>query len=421
MSLLDRSSRRFGAGASLDAVGPGAGPAEAFVRDPDTVLAYGAVACFAYCLYGLGPILAFLRADLHLSYALTTLHSVLWSCGTIAAGLAYRRLVGRLGKRLLMWSMTAAFCAGIVLLATAHMLALTLTAALLMGASGTTLLVATSAILADRHGPRRDRALVEANAGAVAMAVLAPLLFGALGGTALTWRAALAVPLAGFAVLYLRFRQLPGSAGTAGTGEPAIPGEIRPRPGRLPAAYWVLAILVAVSVAVEFCVVFYAAELLHATGLPLDHAATALAVFYLGELAGRLAGARLTRRQSAARSHALVAASLGIAAAGFLAFWLSGHLAVALGGLFVTGLGVANLYPLTLGLAMSAAPGDSGRAAAWTQVLTGIAVMAAPFALSVMADAWGVGPAFAIEPALIAAAAILLAATVRRGAPPVVV
>jgi len=412
MPLLDRSSRRVGA--SPDAVGSGAEPAGAFARDPDTVLAYGAVACFAYCLYGLGPVLAFLRADLHLSYALTTLHSVLWSCGTITAGLAYRRLVARLGQRLLMWSTTAAFCAGIVLLATAHMLPLTLAAALLMGVSGTTLLVATSAILADRHGPRRDRALVEANAGAVAMAVLAPLLFGVLGGTAVTWRAALAVPLAGFAVLYLRFRRQPGPAGAS---EPASQGEIRPLPGRLPAAYWILAVLVAVSVAAEFCMVFYAAELLHATGLPLDRAATALALFYLGELSGRLAGAWLTRRQSVARSRALVAASLAVAAAGFVAFWLSGHLAVALAGLFLTGLGIANLYPLTLGMAMSAAPGDSGRAAAWTQVLAGIAVMAAPFALSVMADAWGVGPAFAIEPALIALAVILLAATARQARP----
>jgi hypothetical protein len=50
-------------------------------------------------------------------------------------------------------------------------------------------------------------------------------------------------------------------------------------------------------------------------------------------------------------------------------------------------------------------------------VLAGIAVMAAPFALSVMADAWGVGPAFAIEPALIALAVILLAATAGWGRP----
>jgi hypothetical protein len=50
-------------------------------------------------------------------------------------------------------------------------------------------------------------------------------------------------------------------------------------------------------------------------------------------------------------------------------------------------------------------------------VLAGIAVMAAPFALSVMADAWGVGPAFAIEPALIALAVVLLAATAGWGRP----
>jgi MFS family permease len=401
------------------------------------VLAYGAVAFFAYCLYGLGPILAFLRSDMHLSYAVTSLHSVLWSCGAIVGGLAFGRLADRLGRRRLVWSMTAAFCAGIILLAAARVLALTLTAALLMGASGTTLLVATSAILADRHGPRRDRALVEANACAVAMAVLAPLLFGELGGTAVTWRAALVVPLAGFAALYLLFRRLPVPAGTAqvaGRDGPAgsaqVPGPAgsagaarsadaaeRPRPGRLPAGYWVRAVLVAVSVAVEFCVVFYAAELLHATGLPLDRAATALTVFYLGELAGRLAGAWLTGRGTGAHIRALVAGALAVTAAGFVTFWLSGGLPAVLAGLFVTGLGIANLYPLTLGLAMSAAPGDSGRAAAWTQVLAGVAVMAAPFALSLMADAWGIGRAFIIEPALIALAAILLAATARPGQP----
>jgi hypothetical protein len=39
------------------------------------VLAYGALAAYTYCLYGLGPILAFLRDELHLSYTVTSLHS----------------------------------------------------------------------------------------------------------------------------------------------------------------------------------------------------------------------------------------------------------------------------------------------------------------------------------------------------------
>ena len=392
--------------------------ADAFTRDPVTLLAYGDISCVAYCLYGLGPILAFLRADMHLSYALTTLHSVLWSAGSIAAGLAFGPASNRLGRRRLLWAATAAFCAGTVLLATGHVLPLTLTACLLMGTSATALFIVTSAILADRHGPRRDRAFIEANAGAVAMAVLAPLVLGGLGGTAVTWRAGLAVPLAGFAALYLRFRQVrppPGPAGTTGpvgtTGPASRPGA---GPGRLPADYWVRAGLVAVCVATEFCVVFYAAELLHAAGMALDRAATALTVFYLGELVGRLAGAWLTRRRPGSR--VLVTGALVVTAAGFTAFWLSGRSPLALAGLSVTGLGVANLYPLTLGLAMAAAPGDSDRAAARTQVLSGAAVLTAPFALSLMADAWGVSRAFVIEPVLIALAAILLATdTMKHG------
>jgi hypothetical protein len=163
-----------------------------------TVLCYGVTACYAYCLYGLGPILAFLKAGLHLSYTVTTLHSVLWSAGAMITGLAYRKMAGAVGQRRLMWAAAMVFCGGIALLIAARMLALTLTAALLMGTSGATMLVGTAAILSERHGADRDRALVEANAGAVMMAVAAPLLFGGLAGTAATWRAALLLPLAGF-------------------------------------------------------------------------------------------------------------------------------------------------------------------------------------------------------------------------------
>lgn len=359
---------------------------------------------------------------MHLSYAVTTLHSVLWSAGALIAGLAYRRLAGLAGQRAVLWSASAVFCGGIVLLMAARVLALTLTAALLMGTSGATLIIGTAAILAERHGADRDRALVEANAGAVMMAVAAPLLFGGLAGTAVTWRAALLVPFAGLVLLYLLFGRLPLPS-----------GGIAPEIGtaRLPAAYWVCATLVALAVAIEFCVVFYAAQLLHATGLPVARAASALTFFYLGELAGRLSGAALTRGAGPTRGRAgptrgraawrgpraLTAGSLGLAMAGFLMFWLSGHSAVALAGLFITGLGIANLYPLTLGLTMAAAPGESGRAAARAQVPTGLAAMGAPFLLSLLADRWGVARAFGVEPALIAAAALVLAATLRSRPP----
>ena len=375
-----------------------------------TVLCYAVIACYAYCLYGLGPILAFLKTGLHLSYTVTTLHSVLWSAGAMITGLGYRRLAGALGQRRVMWAATAVFCGGIGLLIAARVLALTLTAALLMGTAGATMLVGTAAILSERYGADRDRALVEANALAVMMAVAAPLLFGGLAGTAASWRAALLVPLAGFTLLWLLFGRLPLPAG--GTD-----GRQRGT-ARLPAGYWVGATLVALAVAVEFCVVFYATQLLHSAGLPVARAASMLTFFYAGELAGRLSGAVLTRGAAAWRTpRALTAGSLAVALAGFMTFWLTGRSPVALAGLAVTGLGVANLYPLTLGLTMAAAPDESGRAAARAQVLVGIAAMGAPFVLSLLADRWGVARAFVVEPALIVAAALLLAATFRPRAP----
>ena len=169
------------------------------------------------------------------------------------------------------------------------------------------------------------------------------------------------------------------------------------------------ALLVAVVVGVEFCVVFYGAALLH-TGAGLDaaEAAAAMGLFVAGELTGRVAGGRLTRRPGRAR--ALVLGALTVTAGGFALLWLADRPLVALVGLTATGLGVANLYPLGLALALAAAPGRTDQAAGRTQLLVGAAVGLAPFALGALADAVGVRGALTVEPVLLALALALLAA-----------
>ncbi len=259
-----------------------------FVRTERTWLAYGALASYAYCLYGLGPVLAFLHADLHLSYTVTSVHSTLWAAGTVATGVSYPWLSRRFGRRRVFWSAAAAFAAGALLLVAGYQLAATLAAAAVLGAAGTSVLTATTGILADEHGPLRARALIEANVGASASAVLAPLVIGGLAATGAGWRAGMAVPVAAIAALRLRFRRLP----LASTGAHAGPVPA----GRLPGACWMALTLLAVVVSIEFCLVFDAALLLHAhTGLSTQHASAALSVFYAGELAGRLGGSQLAR------------------------------------------------------------------------------------------------------------------------------
>jgi fucose permease len=106
----------------------------------------------------------------------------------------------------------------------------------------------------------------------------------------------------------------------------------------------------------------------------------------------------------------LTLAALALTSAGFLALWLSGQPTLAVSGLLVAGLGVANLYPLTLALALGAAAGQTDRATARVQLLVGLAVIAAPLALGSLADRAGVARAFALVPALIGLAPLLLLA-----------
>lgn len=372
-----------------------------FVRDRVTVLAYGAVGACCYYLYALGPVLAFLRDELGLSYTLTGLHSALWAGGTVLTGLVFGPLVRRVGRRRLLWASALGTAAGGLLFSVSHVVGLTLLATGVLGIGGTVLQTMTTVMLADRHGIWRDRALVEGGAMAAAAAVLAPLVLGSLDRTAAGWRAGMLLPVMTLGVLWLVFRRDRLPEVPAATSHNAVAG-------RLPRGYWPLAVLVAMVVGVEFSVVFYGAVLLDDDrGLTTAAAATAMSVFYVGILIGRIAGAEFTRRPG--RTSPLLLAALATTTAGFAVFWLSAVSPVAIAGLFFTGLGVANLYPLSIALAVARAPGQTDQATARTQLLIGVAVMVAPLTLGGLADQVGVFWAFAIEPVLIAIAVVLLA------------
>jgi fucose permease len=67
-----------------------------------------------------------------------------------------------------------------------------------------------------------------------------------------------------------------------------------------------------------------------------------------------------------------------------------------LSGLFLTGLGVANLYPLILSQAIGAADGDTVQAGARATLASGTAILALPLALGGLADAVGIHFAYAV-------------------------
>lgn len=369
-----------------------------FVRDGPTVLSYAVLGCYTFWLYAFGPAVTLLRDELAFSYTLLGLYSVCWSLGAALAGAGFAWVAGRLTRGALLWSSALGSVFGAALFTLTTGVPATLVGAAVFGLAGTMLLAVIQAILSDRHGSRRDRALTEANIGAGASAVFAPLVLGALAASVLGWRATFALPVAILAVLYLRYRRQPfpaASRSPAGT-----------RAGRLPSACWLFAVLMAVSSAIEFCLVYFGPQMLITTGLSPTAASTALGCNYLGILIGRLTGAALTR--SPGRAVPLLYASLVVTAVSFTLFWLTDLPVLAVLGLFLCGVGIANLYPLALALTLDAARGQEDRANARSQLIVGLVAAASPFLLGTFADQHGLLTAFALEPVLIGASLLLL-------------
>lgn len=374
------------------------GPDGGFHRGRLTLLSYGALGAYAFWLYAFGPALALLRSELHVSYTLVGLYSALWAGGATAAGASFAAVSRRLGRRHLLWGSSVAATGGAALFAFTGRVSLTLLGAMIMGFAGTLIQSLTQSVLSESHGSRRDQALIESNIAAGACAVVAPLALGGLAATTAGWQAAMALPGAALVVLYLLYRRetLPVLASADAAGHAP----------RLPPAAWLLASLVAVGIAVEFCVIYFGAELLAADGLSPSSAASAMSGFYVGILAGRMAAGRLVRRPG--RSTGLLWVSLVITSAGFGVFWLCSNPLPAVVGLFVAGIGVANLFPLSLALMLATVPDQVDAANGAAQLLGGLVVAAAPLVLGAVADQVGLRAAFATEPFFIAASAILL-------------
>jgi fucose permease len=126
-------------------------------------------------------------------------------------------------------------------------------------------------------------------------------------------------------------------------------------------------------------------------GLSRVDAALGFSVFPAAMLIGRIAGSRLTRRWS---SFTLLLASLALTLVGFPIFWLARLAALNIIGLFITGLGIASMYPLTLSIAVGLAPGQSNLASARVSLGVGTALLTAPLFLGWLADRIGLQSAY---------------------------
>jgi fucose permease len=255
------------------------------------------------------------------------------------------------------------------------------------------LLATIQAALADHHGERRTVALAEAN---VVASIAYVMLIGGLSLTAALdagWRVALLASLAVPALAWWSNRRLAIDA----------PAPSRVAQGRLPGVFWIAAAMLFCTTAAEWCVTAWGASFVEgAADVSTDSAVALMAGYFGGVLAGRTLGSRLARGHDPAR---LLAFSLAVAAAGFAVLWPSAAPAQALVGLSLLGIGLGNLFPMGVSVAVALAPGRAMLASGRAVAMSAFAVMLAPLTVGALADATSLKAALGVVPVVLALAA----------------
>lgn len=366
-----------------------------FYRDRFTWLAYWMLAIYGYFLNVLGPITPFLKDELRLSYTISSLHFTAFAVGILIVGLGGHWVIERAGRMRSLWAGALGLSATAFLLLLGRSPIVTIGASFLMGLIGSLILAIVPSSLSDLHGERRTVALSEANMIASMLSSAAPLMVGWFAATALGWRMGLGLAACIPLPLLMVFGRVPAPAAAH-----------HPKSGssaqNLPALYWVYWVAIVLVVSVEFCMIFWSADYLETRlGLPKASAARAVSFFLVAMIVGRAAGSRLVQRFS---TLVVVTGSILFATAGFLLYWRTSSPVLGQAGLFFTGLGVANLYPLCLSMAIGASGERTVQAGARAALASGAAILALPLILGRLADAFGIHPAYAIVLALLVSA-----------------
>ena len=390
-----------------------------FHRDRYTWLAYLLLAYYGYFLNILGPITPFLKAELALSYTVSSLHFTAFAVGILIVGLFGHLLIDRIGRAPSLWLGAFGLSLGAFLLLAGRSSLVTIGASFFMGLVGSLILVLVPTVLSDQHGELRAVALSEANVVASLVSAAAPLMVGWSSHLPVGWRLSLGLVAFAPLLLWLGFRQ----AAPPPSAAPPVPdviasaakqSPISPEP--LPPLFWVYWVALVLAVSVEFCMISWSADYLeNSLRMPKVAAAQSVSLFFVAMIVGRLLGSRLVRSFSV---HRVIVVSILVAGLGFWLYWTAAAVAFGLLGLFVTGLGVAGLYPLLLSLAISVAGPNAVQAGARATLASGVAILALPLVLGRLADQLGIHSAYSVVGVLLVAVFLIVLLTRGRESAP---
>ena len=375
-------------------------PSGVFIRDHFTWLAYFMLAYYSYMQATLGPLMTFLRDELSLNYTVASYHFSAFAFGMIFAGVFGDGISRRWGRHWTFWGGGAGMILGALLLILGQHPILTISGALVMGTIGSFLLVAIQATLADKHGDKRALALTEANIAASFSAGLAPLFVGGFAAQGWGWRAALVLGALVWCIVAVTARHI-----SVPPAKKIGPKHMQPK-GKLPPVFWVYWLVILFGVSVEWGFISWGADFLeNVVHLARETASMWMSIFFVAMVIGRATGSVLTRTIPSSR---LLLAAVITTLIGFPLFWLGQIAPVNIIGLFIAGIGVANLFPLTLSVVTTVAPLQPDTASARVSFGAGVAIFFAPQILGAIADQQGIQSAYGLIGVLLLLATLMV-------------
>ena len=374
-----------------------------FERDQIAWFSYLMIATYCYCSAALGPLMSFLRAELHLDYTLAAYHFGIWALGVVSAGFFGDKCMKKFGKRRTVWTACVGLCIGIIVLITATSPVATIAGAFICGINGSVVSQTSCTIIAERFADLRAIAITEANIAASLFCCIAPLAIATMSHTPLGWRAAMVLPIVLFFIYYLwadkGLQSLPEQQALNTSGKEQVDGP-------LPRTYWLCFTLIFLNVASEWSIIYWSADFLeHTANLAKADAAACVTSFLFAMVTGRALGSRLVRELNA---QTLLRLASIVAVAGFLIFWLNKLALICVIGLFIAGLGISNFYPLTLSLAIANSNGQTSKATSRMALSSGGSTLVAPLVLGLFAQHTGIFAAYGLIAVLLSLCSVMI-------------
>lgn len=371
-----------------------------FVRGELAWLSYFMIATYCYIASALGPSMIFLREELGLNYSTAALHFSFWSLGVVLAGFIGDKCMRRFGKFKTVWFAVSGICLAVILIITAGHPAQSVAAAFLAGACGSTMSQALCTLMADRFAELRAVALSEANIAASICCCFAPLAVSFATRVNLGWRAAFLLPVLAYVLYFIFARRVLSSEESTKSALGSVDSS------KLPPAYFLCCVLVFLSVASEWSIIYWSSDFLkRVIGLSKSDAAAGVTAFLIAMVLGRLLGSRFA---GFVQTRSLLKVASIVALSGFLVFWLNKALLLCYSGLFLAGLGISNFYPLILSMAIGLVPGNPARATARLSLASGSSTLIAPLMLGLLAEKYGIFQSYGFIAALLVLCGLLV-------------